>query len=179
MAAGIVIYLRFLNTSNGNPYPEDGTFPLAFGYHTDVAMTSVGEGLTDGEAETSSLNKVVDLIEPFEDLGLCLFGDSVTRILTIDVQALTLIAFNGSGFLTVAYLDMPLMGVFHGIGGEVDDDLRQAFGIDLDRKGGVRIVFQELHTWFLYPGAQRLKQLVERLGEIDLGGFDVHVPAGQ
>ena len=179
MTAGIVAYLRFLNTSKGYPHPEGGTLTLACGYHADVAMTSVGEGLTDGEAQTSALYEIIDLIETLEDLRLCLFGDTFASVLTIDVQALALLALNGSGLLTVANLDMPLMGVFHSVGDEVGDDLRQAFGIDLDRKGVVRIVFQELYGWILHPGAQRLEQLVEGLGEIDLEGFDVHVSARQ
>ena len=179
MTAGIVIYLRFINTSKGNPHPEDRTLTLACGYHADVAMTGVGEGLTDGEAQTCALYEIIDLIEALEDLRLCLFGDTFASVLTIDVQALALLALNGSGLLTVANLDMPLMGVFHGVDDEVGDDLRQAFGIDLDRKGVVRIVFQKLYGWILHPGAQRLEQFVERLGEIDLEGFDVHVSARQ
>jgi hypothetical protein len=33
-------------------------------------MTGIREGLTDGQAKTRSLNEVVDLVEPFEDLFL-------------------------------------------------------------------------------------------------------------
>ena len=86
-------------------------------------MTGIGEGFTDGEAETGTLHKVIDFEEALEDLGLGLRGDAGTRIFTIGIQALTLLTLNGSGLHTVAQFDVTLMGIFHGIGQEVGDDL--------------------------------------------------------
>ena len=67
------------------------------------------------------------------------------------------------------------MRIFHGIGDEVGDGLRHPAGIDRDPQTVVGIVFQELHPRLLHPGAQRLEQLVERLGEIHLDGLDGHL----
>ena len=86
-------------------------------------MTGIGEGLTDGEAETGTLHKVIDLEEALEDLGLRLLGDAGTRILAVGIQALTLLALNGSGLRTVAQFDIALMGIFHGSGQEVGDNM--------------------------------------------------------
>ena len=86
-------------------------------------MTGVGEGFADGESETGALHKIVNLVETLEDLGLSLFRDARTGILTIGIQAFTLLTIHGSGFRTVAHLNMTLMGVFHGVGHEVGDDL--------------------------------------------------------
>ena len=113
---------------------------LAFGNDTDFAVDGVGEGLTDGEAETGALHEIVDLVEAVEDLGLSLGRNTGSGILAIAIQALAMLAVDGTDLLAVAQLDMSLMGVFYGIGNEIGKHLRHAFHVDLDGKPVVRIV---------------------------------------
>ena len=53
-------------------------------------MTGVSEGFADRQPQSGTLDKVVDLVEPFEDLGLTLWGYTITCILTVDVKSLAL-----------------------------------------------------------------------------------------
>ena len=140
-------------------------------------MTGVCKGLADRQTESGSLDEVVDLEEAFEDLGLTLLGHTVARVLTIDVQSLSLFSFEGSGLLAISQFDMSLMGVLDGIGKEVGDDLRHAVGIDFDIQRVVGIVLLEFHTRFLHSRSQRFEELVECLREIHVDGFDAHLPS--
>ena len=56
--------------SERNPDPEDRATANTFGDDTDITMTSIRESLTDRQAETRSLNEVIDLVESFENLSL-------------------------------------------------------------------------------------------------------------
>ena len=100
------------------PYPECGTLAFTFTLYADAPSATVGNALADAEAESGALHIVVQLYEALEYDTLLLLGDAGTCVLTVHAYATILIA--------VAHLDMPLMGVFHGVGGEVGDDLLES-----------------------------------------------------
>ena len=102
--------------------------PLTFGGNPDMPVTTVGDGLTDAQAQSRTLYKVIQLYETLKDTGLFLFGDTGTGILTIEQQPVNLSLFikRHPALIAIPHLDMPLMGIFHGIGREVREDLLHA-----------------------------------------------------
>ena len=62
--------------------------PLAFRCDADVAVAALGDVLTDGQAKTRTLDKVVEFDEALEDAGLLLFGDAGTCVQTIEQQSI-------------------------------------------------------------------------------------------
>ena len=66
---------------------------FALGGDSDMPVTTVGDGLTDAQAQSRTLHKVIQLHETLKDAGLFLFGDTGTGILTIEQQPVCLPLF--------------------------------------------------------------------------------------
>ena len=86
-------------------------------------MAGLGDGLTDGEAETCTLYIVVEFKEALEELVLHLLGHSIACVFAIEIEALQALTVFLAPLFAVADLDMSLMGVLDGIGDEVGIDL--------------------------------------------------------
>ena len=67
------------------PEPEGGS-DAYFALDAYLAVTLLDDGLTDGEAETSALDKVVELDEALKYRCLLLLGDAGTRVFAIEVE---------------------------------------------------------------------------------------------
>ena len=110
-------------------------------------MTAVGNGLADREAQTSALDVIVELDETFKHRGLLLMRNTSASILAVDIHAIVLQA--------VAYFDMTIMGVFHRISNEIDDDLLDALLVEAGGKRIVGVVTYKLHSWILSDKPRR------------------------
>lgn len=60
---------------------------FAFGGNTDTTTCLINNSLTDREAETCALYKIIELDKAFEDGRLFLLWNAGTRILTIEAEA--------------------------------------------------------------------------------------------
>ena len=139
---------------------------FTFRFYTNLTMTCNGDGLTNGESQTSALNEVVQFDETIEDLLLMLFGNTGTSVFAVDVQLPVVV--------TVAHLDVALMGVLHGVGDEIGDDLLDASVVNMCDEGSIWILLDELHARFQHTTLQRFADIIETLGEVDFFRFDVH-----
>ena len=107
---------------------------------------------------------VVEFHETFEYFLLCFLRYAVAGVLTVDVEALVLLA--------VTHLDVSLVGVFGGIGDKVGNDLLEAAVVNDGREAGVRILFQEFYSRGQNLFIERLADVVEGACEVDFVGFD-------
>ena len=60
---------------------------LALAINTDTSATALYDVLADGETQTGTLHKVVELDEAFENGGLLVLGNAGTCILAIEIIA--------------------------------------------------------------------------------------------
>ena len=74
--------------------------------------------------------------------------------------------------LTVAQLDMSLMRVLHGVGGEVREHLLDTSLVDSRREGVVWIVLDKFYSGFLYTLGKCLTDIIEYLCKVTFRRFD-------
>ena len=108
---------------------------FAFALDTDASTAFLDNGAADGETETCALYEVVEFDEAFEDAGLQVKGNARTRVFAIEIDAVA--------FFAIAHTDMSLLGIFHGIGDEVGEQLLQTACVKYGGESGVGIVFLE------------------------------------
>ena len=89
------------------PYVEDGTFPV-FGFHPYFTFHLLGDGFTDGQSQTRTLDKGIQFLEPLEYLGQILFFNAHTCILHINLHSAVLEG--------ISHFDISLSGKLGGIG---------------------------------------------------------------
>ena len=131
---------------------------LTFRGDTDLSATTFCNGLTDTEPQTRTLHEVVELDKTLKHTGLFLLGNTGAGILTIEVDTIVL--------LSVAHLDMALVGVLHGVGGEVGQHLLDTAYVKHNREGVIGIVLNELHPRFFHALGQGLADVVEYHGKV-------------
>ena len=61
---------------------------------------------------------------------------------------------------------MSLVGIFHGIGDEIGDDLMDTGIVENGDETVVRVLLDEFHTWLLHTLLQRFANVVETLGKV-------------
>ena len=104
---------------------------LAFAGNANGSATAFGNGLTDTEAETGTLDILVEFDKTLENGALLLLGNACARIFAIDVHAI----FSISLLFPVAHADMPLVGILDGVGDKVGDDLLYATLVEMRGEG--------------------------------------------
>ena len=143
---------------------------LAVADDADVTAATLGDGLTDGETHSRSLDKLVELDEAFEYRCLLVGGDALAGILAEEVEAVVL--------RLPAEADMTLGGELHGVGDEVGEHLLDAANVDDGGKMVVGTFPQEFHVGVLNALGQGGADVVEVYGEVGLLRFDGEVSVG-
>ena len=130
----------------------------------------IDDGLADTQTETCSLYEVVKFDESLKDTGLLLFGNTGTCVLTIEVETIGFVsaAFGNAGFFAIAHLDVTLVGVLHGIGHEVSQQLLDTALVKVGDIRFVWIVLDEGDARLLHALLQGLTHIIEGLGNVDL-----------
>ena len=101
---------------------------------------------------------------------MLLFGNTGTCVLAIEVETIGFVsaAFGNTGFLAIAYLNVTLVGVLHGIGHEVSQQLLDTALVKVGDIRFVWIVLDEGNAWFLHALFKCLTHIIEGLGNVDL-----------
>ena len=144
--------------------------PLAFAVDANASATALGNGLADVEAKASSLNVLVEFDKAVEDHFLLLLGDAGSRVLTIDVQSILLVA--------VAHLDVTFLGELHSVSHKVSDNLLNASYVECGFERAVGILLDEGESWVSDARLQHEANVVEGHGKIDGCGTDGVGPVG-
>ena len=104
--------------------------------------------------------EVVEFYESLKHSILLVLRYASTSIFAIEVYAAILFA--------IAHLDVAFVGVFDGVGGEVGQYLLYASLIERSNERVVWVVFDKLNASLVNTLSQRLTDIVEYLGKVDL-----------
>ena len=77
-----------------------------------MATATVSYGLADGEAESGTLDEIIEFYEPFEYAGLLVGGNADAGVFAVEVEAGCSIAGYWTELGAVADADVALPGVF-------------------------------------------------------------------
>ena len=135
-----------------------------------MALTTVCYGLTDTQSETCSLYVVIEFHKTVEHLCLGFLRNTGTSVLAVHIEPVASFTL----LISVAYLDMSLLGVLHSIGHEIGDDLLHTSTVEGRDKRVVGIVCHKLHLWVLHTLGQDGRGICKHLGEVYLPGRDFY-----
>ena len=104
--------------------------------------------------------EVVEFYESLKHCILLVLRNTSTSIFAIEVYAAILFA--------ITHLDVAFVGVFDGVGGEVGQYLLDASLIERSNERVVWVVFDKLNASLVNTLSQRLTNIIEYLGKVDL-----------
>ena len=116
------------------------------------------------------MHVVIEFHKAFEHLCLVFLGNTGTSVLAVHIESVAPFAL----LISVAYLDMSLLGVLHGIGHEVGDDLLHAPTVEGRDKRVVGVVCNKLHLRVLHALGEDGGCICKHLGKVHLLGGDLY-----